>query len=218
MGGGGGGGGGRGACPQTSLSYSRLRRSKLACLTFTSRKQGKESFGGEIITGYNTKAVNVDAYQRSHNNSDTAGKGYKGNLTLTDTLLCLILTVVEKASYIVICDGQFSFSQRTSQVKPSPLLLDTFPKSSTLPWQNRQHTASWSFPTLAKKFVNLDSAGSFNGFFFRSFSHLLAIFLVCSRNPCRSLLISKLTLAKRFCRLLSSSSRGRKRTKALFSS
>ena len=191
---------GGGACPQTSLSYSRLRRSKLACLTFTFRKQEKESFGGEIITGYNTKAVNVDAYQRRDNNSDTAGKGYKGNMTLTDTLLCLILAVVEKASYIVICDGQFSFSQRTSQVRPSPFLLDTFPKSSTLPWQNRQHTASWSFPTLAKKFVNLDSAGSFNGFF-RS-----------------SLLISKLTLAKRFCRLLSSSSRGRKRTKALFSS
>ena len=28
----------------------------------------------EIITDYNTKAVNVDAYQRRDNNSDTAGK------------------------------------------------------------------------------------------------------------------------------------------------
>ena len=35
----------------------------------------------EIITDYNTKAVNVDAYQRRDNNSDTAGKGYKRNPT-----------------------------------------------------------------------------------------------------------------------------------------
>ena len=28
-----------------------------------------------IITDYNTKAVNVDAYQRRDNNSDTVGKG-----------------------------------------------------------------------------------------------------------------------------------------------
>ena len=28
----------------------------------------------EIIIDYNTKAVNVDAYQRRDNNSDTAGK------------------------------------------------------------------------------------------------------------------------------------------------
>ena len=27
----------------------------------------------EIITDYNTKAVNVDAYQKRDNNSDTAG-------------------------------------------------------------------------------------------------------------------------------------------------
>ena len=32
-----------------------------------------------------------------------------------------------------------------SQFEPSPLLLDTFFKSSTLPWKNRQQTASWSF-------------------------------------------------------------------------
>ena len=47
-------------------------------------------------------------------------------------LLCSILSVVEKAS-LVICNGQFSFSHRTSQVDPSPLLLDTFLKSATLP-------------------------------------------------------------------------------------
>ena len=35
----------------------------------------------EIITDYNTKAVNVDAYQKRDNNSDTAGKGYKRNPT-----------------------------------------------------------------------------------------------------------------------------------------
>ena len=29
--------------------------------------------------------------------------------------------------------------------EPSQLLLDTFSKSSTLPWNNRQQTASWSF-------------------------------------------------------------------------
>ena len=46
---------------------------------------------------------------------------------------------------LVICDGQLSFSQRKSQIDPSSLLLDTFSKSSTLPWQNWQHTASWSF-------------------------------------------------------------------------
>ena len=65
----------------------------------------------EIITDYNTKAVNVDAYQRRDNNSDTAGKGYKRNLTtdepfISKALLCSILSVVEEAS-LVICDRQF---------------------------------------------------------------------------------------------------------------
>ena len=103
----------------------------------------------EIITDYNTKAVNVDAYQRRDNNSDTVGKGYKRNPTIDEqfnskALLCSILSVIDKV-LLVICDWQFSFSQRTSQVEPSPLLLDTFSKSSALPRQNRQHTASWSF-------------------------------------------------------------------------
>ena len=31
----------------------------------------------EIIIDYNTKAVNVDAYQRRDSNSDTAGKGQR---------------------------------------------------------------------------------------------------------------------------------------------
>ena len=104
----------------------------------------------EIITDFNTKAVNVDAYQRRDNNSDTAGKGHKRNPTtdeqlfISKALLRSILTVVEKAS-LVICDRQLSLSHRTSQVEPSPLLLDTISKSSILPWKNWQQTASWSF-------------------------------------------------------------------------
>ena len=35
----------------------------------------------EIITDYNTKAVNVVAYQKRDNSSDTAGKGCKQNST-----------------------------------------------------------------------------------------------------------------------------------------
>ena len=55
-------------------TYPRL------ALIFISRKQWKKSFGGVLpvtrcITDYNTKAANVDAYQGSDNNSDTAGKG-----------------------------------------------------------------------------------------------------------------------------------------------
>ena len=79
----------------------------------------------EIITDYNTKAVNVDAYQKRDNNSDTAGKGYKQNPT-TDKQFALfdhslveiacvqtspisfVQAIVEKAS-LVIYDGQFSF-------------------------------------------------------------------------------------------------------------
>ena len=63
---------------------------------------------------------------------------------ISKALLCSILPVVYIAS-LLICDGQFSFSHRASQVEPSPLLLDTISKSSTLPWKNWQQTASWSF-------------------------------------------------------------------------
>ena len=53
----------------------------------------------EIITDYNTKAVNVDVYQRRDNNSDTAGKGQKRNPTtdeqfISKALLGSILSVV----------------------------------------------------------------------------------------------------------------------------
>ena len=50
-----------------------------------------------------------------------------------------------RESFISYLQGQFSFSQRTTPVELSPLLLDTFFKSSTLPWKNQQQTASWSF-------------------------------------------------------------------------
>ena len=143
---------------------------------FISRKHGEKIFGGalpcdEIITHCNTKAVNVDAYQRRDNNSDTAGKGHKRNPTtdeqffISKALLCSILTVVEKAS-LVICDRQLSLSHRTSQVEPSPLLLDTFSKSSTLPWQNRQHTASWMFFLKLPSLYNRLSKKSFVRFLY----------------------------------------------------
>ena len=73
--------------------------------------------------------------------------------------------VVKKAS-LVICNGLFLFSHRTSQVEPRPLLLDTVFKSSTLPWKKRQQTASWStwsfswslFPATIIDFQNSTSS------------------------------------------------------------
>ena len=55
----------------------------------------------EIITDYNTKAVNVDAYQKRDNNSDTAGKGYKRNPTadeqfISKALVCSIFLLSRK--------------------------------------------------------------------------------------------------------------------------
>ena len=64
----------------------------------------------EIITDYNTKAVNVDAYQRRNKNSDTAGKVENETQQqihgqfISKALLCSILSVFEKAS-LVICNG-----------------------------------------------------------------------------------------------------------------
>ena len=128
-----------GACAVTG--YCSFKTYPHLALIFISTKQWKKIFGqgritrDEIMTDYNTKGVNVDAYQRRDNNSETADEQF-----ISKALLGSILSVVEKAS-LVICNGQFSFSQRTSQVEPSPLLL----KSPTLPWKNRQQTASWSF-------------------------------------------------------------------------
>ena len=101
----------------------------------------------EIITDYNTKAVNVDAYQRRDNNSDTAGKVENETRQQMNNLfqrLCSVRSFLLSRKHL-ICDGQFSFSHRASQVETSPLLLDTFSKSSTFPWKNWQQTASWSF-------------------------------------------------------------------------
>ena len=77
-------------------TYSQL------ALIFISRKQREKILG----TIYNTKAVNVDTYQRRDNNSDTAGKGYKRNPTtdeqfISKALLCSILSVVKEASLII---------------------------------------------------------------------------------------------------------------------
>ena len=130
-------------------------------------------------------------------------------------------SVVEKAS-LVICNAQFSFLHRTSQVEPSPLLLDTFFKSSTLPWKNRQQTASWSFSwSCSPATIDFQKSPSSDFYMARDLSRicrslrnswnsisrlfqwvfqtlclLLAIFLDCNRSPCRSLLISKPTLCK----------------------
>ena len=97
----------------------------------------------KIITDYNTKAVNVDAYQRRDNNGETAGKvesETRQQMNNSFQRLCSVRSFLLSRN---MCNGQFS--HRTSQVEPSPLLLDTFFKSSTLPWKNRQQTASWSF-------------------------------------------------------------------------
>ena len=50
------------------------------CLDFHFEKTVEKEFWwritlDKIITDYNAKAVNVDAYQRRENNSDTVGKG-----------------------------------------------------------------------------------------------------------------------------------------------
>ena len=125
----------------------------------------------EIMTDYNTKAVNVVAYQKRDNNSDTAGKGCKQNSTtekqisyfkgsaLFDPFCC-------PESIVIYCDRQFLFSQRTRQVEPSLLLLDIFSKSSTLPLQNWQHTAYWSFSwSFSPATVDFRKSPSSNNFY-----------------------------------------------------
>ena len=93
-----------------------------------------------IITVYNTKAVNVDAYQRRDNNSDTAGKVENETRQQMNNLfqrLCSVRSLLLSTKLpLVICNGQFSFSIHFSM---------HFFKSSTLPWKNREQTASWSF-------------------------------------------------------------------------
>ena len=129
----------------------------------------------EIITDFNTKAVNVDAYQRRDNNSDTAGKVKKEtqqqmNNIYFCSLLCSFLSVVEKA---YVCDGQFSFPHQTSQVEPNALLLDTFSKSSTCSWKNRQQTASWSLSwSFSPATIDFQNSPSFDFYMARDLSQL----------------------------------------------
>ena len=83
-------------------------------------------------------------------------------------LLCSILPVVEKGS-LVICDVQYS-SYRISQVERSLLLLDTFSKSSTLPWQ---HTASSSFSwSFSPATIDFHKSPSFDFYMARNLSRL----------------------------------------------
>ena len=60
----------------------------------TCEKTGEKDFWRritrvEIITDYNTKAVNVYAYQKRDNNSDTARKGYKRNPTTDEQFIII---------------------------------------------------------------------------------------------------------------------------------
>ena len=99
---------------------------------------------------YNTKAVNVDAYQRRDNNSDTAGKVENETRQQMNNLfqrLCSVRSfLLSRKLHQLFATGSFHFrTAPDKQVEPSPLLLDIFFKSSTLPWKNRQQTAFRSF-------------------------------------------------------------------------
>ena len=115
-------------CEQ-AVCVTRFYQSEcVICLTC--EKTGEKDFWrritrDEIITDYNTKAVNVDAYQKRDNNSDTAGKGYKRNPEQMNNLfqrLCSVRSFCCRES-IFSCLGRAD--------------TDTFSKSSTLPWKNR---------------------------------------------------------------------------------
>ena len=65
--------------PNFSQIGSWVANLEFTCPDFHFEKTGEKDFWqsitrDEIITDYNTKAVNVDVYQRRDNNSDTAGK------------------------------------------------------------------------------------------------------------------------------------------------
>ena len=120
-------------------------------LIFISRKQWKTIFGGVLPVMRFKQIITPKLSMLMHTSEGTTImtqqeklKTKPDNRFISKALLCSILSVVEKAS-LVICNGQFSFSQRTTQVELSPPLLDTIFKSSTLPWKNRRQTASWSF-------------------------------------------------------------------------
>ena len=103
-------------------------------------------------------------------------------------------SVVEKA-YLVICDGHAvknSFSHQTSQVEPSQLLLNTFSKSSTLPWKNRQQTTSWSFSrSCSPATIDFQKSPSFDFYMARALLEFFAR-LAASRPKKLALLAKKL--------------------------
>ena len=75
----------------------------------------------EIITDYNTKAVNVDAYQRRDNNSDTAGKVENETRQQMNNLfqrLCSVRSfLLSRKRHYLFATGSFHF--RTGQAKLS---------------------------------------------------------------------------------------------------
>ena len=88
------------------------------------------------------------------------------------SLLCSFLSFVEKA---YDCDGQFSFPHQTSQVEPNALLLNTFSKSSTCSWKNRQQTASWSLSwSFSPATIDFQNSPSFDFYMARDLSRPLA--------------------------------------------
>ena len=122
-------------------------------LFFNLRKRGKDFWRritrDEIITAYNTKAVDVDLYQRRDNNRPffkTAGKVKNETLQQMNNIyfkgsalfnpFCCWESIISYLQWIV-----FIFAP-ARLVEPSALLLNTFSKSLTLPWKNRLQTAS----------------------------------------------------------------------------
>ena len=71
----------------------------------------------EIITDYNTKVVNVDAYQRRDNNRDTAGKGSKPDNNLFQRLCSVRSFLLSRKHHYVFATGSFHF--HTGQAKLS---------------------------------------------------------------------------------------------------
>ena len=75
----------------------------------------------EIITDYNTKAVNVDAYQRRDNNSDTAGKVENETRQQMNNLfqrLCSVRSfLLSRKHHYLFATGSFHF--HTGQAKLS---------------------------------------------------------------------------------------------------
>ena len=96
---------------------------------------------------------------------------------------------------LLICDGQFSFSHRTSKVEPIQLLLDTFSKSSTLSWKNWQQTASWSFSwSFSPSTIDFQNSPSFDFYMTRDLSWL-------HRSPTSSRPKKLASLAKKIVKL-----------------